>query len=221
MNNMNIWDAVSTTDPDRTKRVNQRGGFTAIDASYQIEMATRQFGPIGIGWGYCAKYDVIGELVFAYVTMWHGDRENTFGPIAGCAQLTGNRTDHDAPKKAMTDGITKGLSQLGFNADVFAGKFDDNKYIEDLRKEKRGAAGAGMTQARTDAVLDSLPKDASPRDKAAAFAEAIIVDINKAKTAKGVGNAWNKWQKHVTLLQEKHSDLYSNVFDAWEAAGRE
>jgi hypothetical protein len=25
--------------------------------------------------------------------------------------------------------LTKGLSKLGFNADVFMGRFDDNKYV--------------------------------------------------------------------------------------------
>ena len=154
MSNMEIWNAVCTTDPDRTKHVNQRGGFTAIDANYQIEMATKQFGPIGIGWGFTASYEIVGELVFAHVTMWHGDRENTFGPIPGCAQLTGNRTDTDAPKKAMTDGITKGLSQLGFNADVFAGKFDDNKYIEMLKSEKNAPPkpSAGEITAAVTAI---------------------------------------------------------------------
>lgn len=82
----------------------------------------------------------------------------------------------------------------------------------------RGAAGEGTSQARTDAVLDSLPPDADPRQKAVAFSEAIIADITKAKTAKGANNAWAKWSVHVNLLQEKHSDLYSSVFDAWEAA---
>jgi hypothetical protein len=31
--------------------------------------------------------------------------------------------------------MTKGLSKLGFNADVFMGLFDDNKYVSSLRKE--------------------------------------------------------------------------------------
>jgi hypothetical protein len=50
--NMRIWEAVSKTDPRHTKKVNQRGGFTAISAHYQVMSATRQFGPVGIGWGY-------------------------------------------------------------------------------------------------------------------------------------------------------------------------
>jgi hypothetical protein len=133
---MKLWDAVSKTDPRHTKRVNQRGGFTAIDAQYQIMEATRQFGPIGEGWGYeVGDYQLVGPLIVVPVTLWHGKRANTFGPILGCAEMMGQRPDRDAPKKAITDAITKGLSQLGFNADVFLGLFDDNKYVEAVSKE--------------------------------------------------------------------------------------
>lgn len=140
--NMRIWKAVEKTDPNYTKEVKQRGGFTAIDAQYQIMMATEQFGPIGIGWGYTTeKLERLDQFVVAHVTIWHGERCNTFGPVLGCSEMFGNRPDSDAPKKATTDAITKGLSQLGFNADVFLKKFDDSKYVEqrrkDVEKEKR------------------------------------------------------------------------------------
>lgn len=136
MTNMDIWNAVSKTDPSVTKKVNQRGGFTAIAAHSQIMAATKQFGPVGIGWGYqCGEPIFAGPMVMVPVSIWHGDRANSFGPIYGCAEMLGNRPDHDAPKKAMTDAITKGLSQIGFNADVFLGLFDDNKYVESVRKE--------------------------------------------------------------------------------------
>lgn len=136
--NMRIWEAVEKTDPTHTKKVNQRGGFTAIGANYQIKSATQQFGPIGIGWGYEASAPVFHDkFVIVPVTMWHGDRANVFGPVYGCCEMLGNRPDADAPKKAGTDGLTKLLSQLGFNADVFLGMFDDNKYIAELEREKR------------------------------------------------------------------------------------
>jgi hypothetical protein len=133
---LRIWNAVCKTDPKHTKRVNQRGGFTAIDAQYQIMMATEQFGPIGEGWGYSTgDYRIEGGLIVVPVTLWHGKRENTFGPILGCAEMLGQRPDRDAPKKAITDALTKGLSQLGFNADVFLGLFDDNKYVAAVQEE--------------------------------------------------------------------------------------
>jgi hypothetical protein len=135
--NMTIWDSVSTTAPSQTKRVNQRGGFTAIDAHSQFMAATKQFGPIGVGWGFVAGDPIFQEtMIIVPVTLWHGERSNTFGPFYGCEEMFGKRFDSDAPKKATTDGITKGLALLGFNADVFLGKFDDQKYVEERKKEE-------------------------------------------------------------------------------------
>lgn len=136
--NLALWKAVEKTDPAHTKRVNQRGGFTAISAHYQVMAATKQFGPIGIGWGYNNSDPILlGDVVTVGVTLWHGDRKNEFGPVWGGADLktSGGKFDSDAPKKAGTDGLTKALSQLGFNADVFLGRFDDNKYVEQMKRE--------------------------------------------------------------------------------------
>lgn len=136
--NLRIWRQVEKTNPAHTKQVNQRGGFTSISANYQILAATEQFGPIGIGWGYATGTPIICDtLVMVPVTLWHGDRSNTFGPMIGCDEWKDGkgRIDSDAPKKAVTDALTKLLSQLGFNADVFLGKFDDNKYVEQRRRE--------------------------------------------------------------------------------------
>jgi hypothetical protein len=144
--NMRIWDAVSKTNPDHTKTVNQRGGFTAIAAHSQVLEATRQFGPIGIGWGYDTQPPIMLDgVVTVGVTVWHTTRDNHFGPVWGGADLRDSKgkLDSDAPKKATTDGLTKALSLLGFNADVFMGRFDDNKYVEQMRREFAGKEEEG------------------------------------------------------------------------------
>lgn len=133
--NLKLWESVEKTDPNHTKKVNQRGGFTAIDAHYQVKQATEAFGAVGVGWGYHCDYQFPDKTVICLLTFWHGNRENTFGPIAGCAKFTDGRLDPEAPKKAMTDALTKALSHLGFNADVFLGKFDDNKYVNRMKEE--------------------------------------------------------------------------------------
>ena len=140
--NMDIWNAVQEADPSHTKKVNQRGGFTAIDAMYQLMRATEVFGSIGEGWGYDAAYDtIIGNsmvLVTCEVTIWHsGSRDKKFGPVMGMNAVINQKGhfDDDAPKKAMTDAITKGLSQMGFSADVFMGRYDDNKYLAALNQK--------------------------------------------------------------------------------------
>ena len=163
--NLRIWSKVEKTDPRHTKQVKQRGGFTAIDAHYQVMRATETFGPVGDGWGYyCGAPIFHGDFIIVPVTLWHGDRSNEFGPIYGCAQILGGRPDSDAPKKAMTDALTKGLSHLGFNADVFLGKFDDSKYVADLRSEFSGAS---------QAVDKSAPKQ-QPSDQDKAVAKQLV-----------------------------------------------
>jgi hypothetical protein len=141
-NNMALWDKVQKTDPSHTKKVNQRGGFTAIDAHYQVMEATRVFGPLGIGWGYSVEHKTVsaGDTVLAVadVTMWHSsNKESLFGPVRGMAKLLSATgiVDTDAGKKAATDALTKSLSQLGFNADVFLGMFDDPEYVKQLDAE--------------------------------------------------------------------------------------
>ena len=59
------------------------------------------------------------------------------GPVIATNQLVDGkgRIDDEAYKKATTDALTKALSYLGFSADVFLGAFDDNRYVEGLKKE--------------------------------------------------------------------------------------
>lgn len=134
--NMKLWQSVCETDPAITKPVayGQRK-FTAIDAYSQILTATGIWGPVGTGWGWSAAFEIVEGLCIATIQMWYGgDREKVFTTV-GSAKV-GN--DGEAPKKALTDGITKGLSYLGFNADVFLKKFDDNKYVEEMRAKYAG-----------------------------------------------------------------------------------
>ena len=138
-NNMEIWQSVETTDPTYTKKVNQRGGFTAIGAQYQLMRATETFGPMGKGWGvkgeHIQKWEDVGLAVYE-ATLWYvvKDKEYYIPIHSSIKYHTSGRVDDDFYKKVATDALTKGLSKLGFNADVFMGKFDDNKYVNQLKK---------------------------------------------------------------------------------------
>ena len=49
--NLELWDAVFTTNPAYTKQTNDgRHSFTAIDAYYRIQTATEKWGPYGTTW---------------------------------------------------------------------------------------------------------------------------------------------------------------------------
>lgn len=165
IDNLRIWNQVCKTDPSHTKPVEFGRKFTAIDAHYQIQEATRVFGPVGEGWGYdTGTLSVVDGLVIVPVMLWHGDRTKTFGPIYGSTTLRDRKgnIDKDAPKKATTDALTKALSQLGFNADVFLGRFDDNKYVELMKQEfgQKPDPTDEKTREKTklDGPYDTIPK---------------------------------------------------------------
>jgi|TARA_R100000329_G_scaffold7710_1_gene9222 hypothetical protein len=131
---MNLWNKVETTDPEFTTTVNQRGGFTAIGAQYQIKNATEVFGPFGAMWGVKDEnYELIlsNQMVLYTATFWykHEGKSGEFPIASSIKTMMGKRVDDDCIKKVQTDALTKGLSKLGFNADVFMGRFDDNKYV--------------------------------------------------------------------------------------------
>ena len=141
--NRNIWDQMKETDPRFTKRVNKGfGEITTIDPQWQIMRMTEMFGPVGDGWGYDVNYHHTDELIFAEVTVWTKSKSSNFGPVCSVQKLfrkTG-ALDDEAPKKAMTDALTKAFSHLGLCSDIFMGKFDDSKYVQKLEEKYSGVA---------------------------------------------------------------------------------
>lgn len=170
--NMKLWDSVEKTNPKYTKKVNQRGGFTAIGAQYQLRTATELFGPFGTGWGVSRetieKWEDVGLAVYQAYLWYYLDKEKDNEkirqlhefPIHSSIKYCNNgRVDDDFFKKVATDALTKGLSKLGFNADVFMGKFDDNKYVNKLTnmngtwKKKITDASDGLKEEDREAII--------------------------------------------------------------------
>ena len=154
-NNLELWEKVCTTELGATKEFKGKGGFkgTAIDAQSQRKKATEIFGIFGIGWEVDKEdYQIVSlhddrhysKLFYrATLNFTYDGVEGSFPIASEIDVFTYSRNydswtmGNDLYKKVRTDAMTKGLSELGFNADVFEGKFDDNKYIQEL-KEKEG-----------------------------------------------------------------------------------
>jgi len=96
-------------------------------------------------------------------------------PLHSSIKYSSNgRIDDDFFKKVATDALTKGLSKLGFNADVFMGMFDDNKYvnqISDKYKENKAKLNGALTKQVTpltdkekESVLNMMEKTISKDD---------------------------------------------------------
>ena len=139
--NMEIWNVLNKTNPNFTKPLPGYGGkkLTTIDPMYQIQMMTEIFGPVGKGWKYNVDYKYQDGLVFAEVCVqyYQDHKWYEYGPVCSVQNLSKKNggLDDEAPKKAMTDAMTKAFSHLGMSADVFLGKFDDSKYVEQMKQE--------------------------------------------------------------------------------------
>ena len=141
--NLDLWNSVQETNPADTKPVSFGRKFTAIDAYSQIKRATEKFGSYGSGWGISAIVHtfvpdtkmVMGEAQFFY--MVDEDKEGSFPVTSSILYVNAKsgKVDDEFAKKLETDMITKALSRLGFNADVFMGLYDDNRYVASMKEK--------------------------------------------------------------------------------------
>ena len=142
MSNLKLWDSVEKTDPNHTKDANVRGNkITAIAPQRQVKNATEKFGIYGIAWGF-------NDIAFDYtmleqtgIIVFHGHFYFPNGEFPISSSISAYRDnarlkpDADFAKKVETDALTKAISKLGFNADVFMGLFDDHKYVQMMKEE--------------------------------------------------------------------------------------
>ena len=230
--NMSLWNSVCVTDPQHTKRVNQRGGFTAIGAQSQIMEATKMFGPFGKGFGvsdetfhyiaYEPNITAAGAGLCVYqARLWYvlNGETNVIHqfPIHSSIKYSVNgRVDDDFAKKVATDALTKGLSKLGFNADVFLGKFDDNKYVNQLTSNNgTDAPKPALTDAQVKEIKAAL---GLVKDKAYAKKVSDALDSG-AITPKNYHSSIDKINQKVS---NDKADVLINAIEEGDAkAGKE
>lgn len=160
MNKLEMWERLEPTNPKYTKPFTRGGGFrgTAINSTYVVRRLTDEFGPCGMGWRLVIESDrtepghtlrngdraivhvVRGHLEYKIDGQWHAT-----GPQFGQTMLVdenknGTFTDEEAPKKSITDCLSKCAVLLGITADIHLGMFDDNKYVNARRAEEEARA---------------------------------------------------------------------------------
>jgi len=141
---LELWNSVEKTDTKYTKKVNQRGGYTAISPQYQLKLATEQFGSYGCGFGLeeseldFTVFDSTGVVLHKAVFFYQNKGGKQSFVIHNAIQAkTNNRFDTDFAKKLETNTVSKALSKLGFNADVYMGEFDDLDYFNERNIESQ------------------------------------------------------------------------------------
>ena len=148
--NLTIWNTLGRTNPDQTKGFSRAGGFrgTAVKPVYTEQKMTELFGPCGIGWGFSEPtFQLVpgsdGQTaVYCWLSLWYVHDGARSQPVPGVGgdmvivkQSSGLRTDDEAFKKAFTDAIGNAMKHIGMSADVHMGRFDDSKYVNELRRE--------------------------------------------------------------------------------------
>ena len=185
---LELWDQVCETNPEHTKQV--RAGarsFTAIDAQPQLKAATVIWGPFGQDWGVKHESFIVssgGNLARYSATLFYPGGELPLHADCQIIYLNGKRAgqyNDDWTKKMATDALTKGLSKLGFNADAFEGKYDDNKYVQEMYQKTH-----------------QVPDLASNEDKGAFLEYCTKYDMNEKQRA---------WAQEIIASQVTKTDL--------------
>jgi hypothetical protein len=171
INNLKLWNKVEKTNPKYTKKANVKGNnITSIAPQYQIKNVTEQFGIYGKDWGFkkldfdYTLVDKFGLVVLHAIFFFPGGEF----PIKNAQNLfmdnAMTKIDDNFAKKLETDTLTKAISKLGFNADIFLGLFDDVKYLSDVTQEfnqklKQPATRDNLIQAKTGGFsIDDVKK---------------------------------------------------------------
>ncbi|HHZ70467.1 MAG TPA: hypothetical protein EYN67_07845 [Flavobacteriales bacterium] len=153
MSNLKLWKSVEETDVKYTKKAKKgMHKFTSITPMSQFKKATEQFGIQGIGWGIKIGSEVFMEQTIGTTSLLNYDAilffkyEGELGeiPVHATEKLSYQtqgangylKIDDEVRKKVVTNAKTKGLSELGFNADIFMGQFDDPNYVDYIAYEQ-------------------------------------------------------------------------------------
>jgi len=211
-NNMALWTRVEKTNPKFTKLISYgQRRFTAIGAYYQIKTATQIWGPYGKTWGLKnSEMEIvkIGNVDMAVYKATFYYPEGEF-EIRNSIKIA----DDEFLKKLETDTLTKALSRLGFNADVFLGLFEDLRYVNDLKKEfgdDKSEASQTPQQSQPAQPQSSQPQQSGSDDLEALGiivkneGNLLIADgdtFNNKSVLKAKGFAWDsnlkKWIKKI------------------------
>ena len=230
---LEIYESLSKP-PATALREIQEGtlkGKTDINPQWRYKAMTETFGLVGLGW----KYEILDlwhepgagneVLCFAKVAVYIRDPETKewSEPIIGVGGSKlindfnrGPKSNDEGYKMAVTDAFSTSLKMLGVAADIYAGRWDGSKYLDDTdtkdgeqKKEaekKPELAGGPDTKEEHDqinALLKSKYPDGSP----------MFTDINGAQVS-----AWRKERTAAQVIESLKAAEQTRTEKYWEAA---
>jgi hypothetical protein len=206
--NLDLWNKVRTPDPEHTSKFQVAGGFkgTSTDAMYLVRRATEIWGQIGKGWGYGELERVIThDTWFSYVELWYKEgveRHPVYhwggAPIRIETKDGRVRIDDEAAKKALTNGLSKCLSQLGFAADIYMGLFDDDKYVQEAKKQFEAK---------------NKPKPETATSRNARFKK-LLSEIQACEDTTSLQYVWQSEQPAIVAFKAEDETFYDELIKA-------
>lgn len=218
--NLATWNRFADIDPAFTKPITGKAyKGTSPNPQYVIRCLTELFGPVGEGFG----WEVVQEgfmplgdeiLHWCRVRFWHGKRDNWFESYGQTKALMKTRnglmSDEDAPKKSLTDAIIKAASHLGIAANIFLGRWDDQKYVEDVADSYREKDGGRS---------DGKPKPVSAAQMKRGL-ETITQELLDCRTPNDAQKIWKAWVD-VFKTEQWSKDYIEVARERIQARGRE
>lgn len=189
MGNLDLWNKYADIDPAFTKKITGKDySGTSPIPQYVIRCLTEMFGPVGKGFGWIVlaeNFEPMGDthLHWCRIRFWWRDEQGEhsveeYGQTKA-AYVTSqgkHRVDEDAPKKSLTDAIVKGASHLGIASNIFMGRWDDQKYVDQVNADYREAE--------------------RPQPSSAELTEAVSI-INAAPDVDAMTAAWQRMPEPV------------------------
>jgi hypothetical protein len=93
---------------------------------------------------------------------------------------------------------------------------DGNAAAKAAPEDRKPTTSDALRDAWKDGVEDSLPENATPRQRAEAYAAAIIKDMTGVKTGKTLSGRWDRHAKMIDAMRERNPDLHEQIVDAYE-----
>ncbi|AEA33623.1 hypothetical protein [Hippea maritima] len=203
--NLNLWKAVEKTDMSYTKKVScgQRT-FTSINPYYQIRRATEIWGEYGKTWGF-------KDVDYQFITIQKADKQETycvakfrfFYPEGEYVVLNSIAVrDDEFMKKLYTDALTKALSYLGFDADIFMGEMDkEARYTGEVKKTE---TAANETVKKLENALKALGLKLEN-------GKVVGRTYGKSKELKALGFVWKPEEKMWVLPQQNQNQIQDDI----------
>lgn len=230
--NLAIWERFADIDPKFTKPITGRDyGGTSPNPQYVIRCLTELFGPVGKGFGWNIAAEDFKEMGGTYlhwcrIRFWWKDEDGVhsveeYGQTKA-AYVTSKgtmRVDEDAPKKSLTDAIIKGASHIGVAANIFLGRWDDQKYVAEVNREFREEERQQQEEAKKPKPISAAEQkrqlEEIDKDLVDAHGESDVKRLVDIWASIAERDGWSKdyWEAAMRKFKARREELRAAVGD--------